>query len=59
MTVKLIKNHLDHKAGDVIDVSEERAEYWHLCGVAEKVNNAGATKKRIIQPKKEKSERLK
>jgi len=35
MKVKLLKDHLDSKAGDVVDVTEQRANYWIKVGVAE------------------------
>lgn len=35
--VKLLKDHLDNKEGEVMEVSEERANYFQRCGVAEEV----------------------
>lgn len=35
MRVKLLKDHLGRKAGDVIDTTTERANYFIRTGVAE------------------------
>jgi hypothetical protein len=49
MKVKFLKDHLDNKQGDTIDVHEDRANYWERTGVAEK------TEKKTISNKKEKN----
>jgi hypothetical protein len=49
MKVKFLKDHLDNKQGDTIDVHEDRANYWERTGVAEK------TEKKVIPNKKEKN----
>ena len=35
MKIKLLKNHLDNIAGEVIEVSKERGNYLIMVGVAE------------------------
>ena len=37
MKVKFLRQHLENKQGDVVEVEDERANYWLLTGVAEKV----------------------
>jgi hypothetical protein len=49
MKVKFLKDHLDNKKGDSIDVHEDRANYWERTGVAEKIE------KKPNQGKKEKN----
>lgn len=48
MKVEFLKDHLQNKKGDVVDVGEARANYWNLCNVAkpaEKNSKAGPGKK--------------
>jgi hypothetical protein len=52
MKVKLLKDHLQSKAGDEIEVTEQRAAYWQRLGVIE----GGETKskaKSVEVPEKE------
>ena len=35
MKVKFLKDHLDNKVGDVVDVSDERGNYWISASVVE------------------------
>lgn len=51
MKVKLLKNHLNYREGDVVDVNDTRAKYWETVGVAEKA------KKESKEPVKEKNEK--
>lgn len=43
MKVKFLKDHLDNKKGDAIEVTEERANYFNRVGVAEKTDAASKT----------------
>ena len=36
MKVQFLKDHLDNKAGDVVEVTEDRANYFIMNNVAEK-----------------------
>lgn len=40
MKVKLQRDHLDHKKGETVDVTPERAKYWELVGVAKKAGKS-------------------
>lgn len=40
MEVQFLKDHLEWKAGQVIDVAEETAVYWIRVGLAEPVEAA-------------------
>jgi hypothetical protein len=46
MKVEIIKEHLEHKVGDVVEVAIDRANYWIAVGVA----------KEYVAPKKKKKE---
>jgi hypothetical protein len=51
MKVKFLKDHLDNKKGDTIEVDADRANYWELTGVAEKADKKGAsTEKKEASP---------
>lgn len=53
MKVKFLKDHLNNKAGDVIDVDEARANYWKKTGVAEPTEEAENKEKEPVKEKKE------
>ena len=44
MKVKLLKDHLDLKKGQIIEVTPERADYFQLVGVALKTGNKAKKK---------------
>lgn len=52
--VKLLKDHLQHKAGETIEATPEMANYWKRCGVAEDVSAQPE-----VQPEKKKTPRKK
>jgi hypothetical protein len=57
MKVKFLKDHLDNKKGDTIEVDADRANYWELTGVAEKADKKGAsTEKKEASPVTSKKE---
>ena len=37
MKVKILKEHLEFKKGDIVEVSNERGSYWISTGIAIKV----------------------
>jgi hypothetical protein len=60
MKVKLIKDFGEHKAGDTVEVTEERAEYWQRVGLiagGTKETEPAAEKRKVTAPKKEKNEK--
>lgn len=56
MKVRLLKNHVNAKAGDVINVSEARGNYFLSVGVAEEETKKAVaktvTKKEVKKPVK-------
>lgn len=36
MKVKMLKDHLEFKKGDIVDVTDERGKYWISTGIAQK-----------------------
>jgi hypothetical protein len=57
MKIKLLKNHLKNVEGDVLEVSDEQANYFVRCKVGEYDDpNAPVTKapKKVAAPKKPK-----
>jgi hypothetical protein len=57
MKVKILKEHLEHKPGDTVDVHEHMAGYWERTGVAEKVERGSEKEKKVLAPTKEKRAR--
>jgi hypothetical protein len=49
MKVKLLRDHLDQKKGDTIDVTPERANYFKLVGL---VAGEGKSHSDVVEPKK-------
>jgi hypothetical protein len=57
MKVKFLKDHLDNKKGETIDVDADRANYWERAGVAEKADKkAASTEKKEASPETSKKE---
>jgi hypothetical protein len=54
MKVKLLKDHLENKCCDEIELDEDRGNYFIACGVAEKVEHKPKQEKVEFKPKKEK-----
>lgn len=52
MKVKLLKDHLDNKKGDVIEVDEARANYFELVGLAKKSKGKPELDETIIELEK-------
>lgn len=40
MKVQFLKDHLENRAGELVDVDEDRARYWLSVGVAQEANNS-------------------
>jgi hypothetical protein len=49
MKVKLLRDHLDQKKGETIDVTPERANYFKLVGLVE---GEGKAHSGAVEPKK-------
>lgn len=60
MVIKFIKDHFRHKAGEVSDIIDERAEYFIRCNVAVRVKAEQPKVEQSIQsPKKKRTTKKK